>query len=759
MPDETGSAPAIARVLVDSGGDREFDYAVPPEMAGKVAQGSRVRIPLQNRQAAGTVTALPPEPPVGKDGRPIRLRPLSRLVHDRPILTPALIELGRWIARYYCTPFEATLNGMIPEAVRSGTGTFKTRKRALLDRPPTDDERSALAKRAPRQAAILADLESAGDEGIALAELAAPAVHALVSRGLAKLVDSVIQRDPFDDIEFVGDTNLTMNAEQQAALDAITGAIVSPGAARPIVLHGVTGSGKTEVYLQAVQHALDLGKSVLVLVPEISLTPQTVDRFKSRFSHMQDQVAVLHSHLSAGERHDEWHKVHRREARIVIGARSAIFAPLEGLGIIIVDEEHEPSYKQDSPPRYHARDIAVVRASIEKCAIVLGSATPSLETYQNSLDGKYARLVLAERADNRNLPLVRIVDLRSESRKQRGGGTAKSRVPSAISEPLRVAIDARLDRGEQVILFLNRRGFATSLVCQVCGHVCECRHCSVPLTFHKADARLVCHICGFRQLAPTKCPAPDCRDPGIRFAGFGTERVEDQLRAAIPRARIARVDTDAMQRKNQLRDTLAAFKSQKLDLLVGTQMIAKGLHFPNVTLVGILNADLGLHIPDFRAGERTFHLPTQVAGRAGRGERKGEVVVQTFTPHSPAVQFARHHDYTGYADQELEFRRGFHFPPFAHAVLITARSVHQRRAEFTLETLHRRLAAHLPPGAIMGDPAPAPLARAQDQWRFQLMLRAPKTATLTRHIRPILDNLTTPTDVIVTMDVDPINLS
>ena len=647
---------------------------------------------------------------------------------------------------------------MLPETVRtSGQNAFKTRKRVTLSATQPDTETlQSLARRAPRQHTILQDLATLTD-GLPLSELtgASAAVKALQAKGYITISDAVVSRDPFQETEFIATSNLQLNQEQQNALDTITAAIASPKAAKPILLHGITGSGKTEVYLQAVQHVLDRGGSALVLVPEISLTPQTVDRFKSRFAARSSEVAVLHSHLSAGERHDEWHKVHRREARIVVGARSAIFAPLDNLGIIIVDEEHESSYKQDSPPRYNARDIAVVRSKIEHCAILLGSATPSLESYQNSLTGKYQISKLDQRADDRTLPVVRVIDLRTESRKARG----KSKGLSALSEPLRIAMDRRIDRGEQTILFINRRGYSTSLQCNVCGHVCECKHCSVPLTFHKNDDRLVCHICGFRQIAPTRCPAVDCRDPGIRFSGFGTERVEEQLRIAAPHAKIARVDTDTMGKKNLLRDTLAAFKAQKIDILIGTQMIAKGLDFPNVTLVGVLNADLGLHIPDFRAGERTFQLLTQVAGRAGRGELKGEVIIQTFTPHSPAVQFARHHDYGGYADQELEFRRGFSYPPYTHAVTVTARSTHERRAEFTLQTLHKRLQKALPPEVIMGEPAPSPLARSHGQWRFQLLLRAAKTKTLTQFLNSVIKDLTIPSDVAVVTDVDPVNLS
>jgi len=483
-------------------------------------------------------------------------------------------------------------------------------------------------------------------------------------------------------------------------------------------------------------------------VPEIALTPQTVERFKSRFAAMQAEVAVLHSHLSEGERHDEWHKINNGKARIVIGARSAIFAPLENLGLIVVDEEHENSYKQEEAPRYHARDLAVLRGSFEGCAVLLGSATPSLESFHNATTGKYQLLRMALRVDDRKMPYIRIIDMRMESH----GGEASS----IISEKLRQAIEARLARKEQSILFLNRRGFSTSLSCNACGYVAECPNCSVSLTFHRAENRIVCHICGHTAIAPGKCP--DCKTPGIKFSGFGTERVEEIVTKLFPKATVRRMDADTMTRKEAYREVLTAFRTGKIDILLGTQMIAKGLHFPNVTLVGIVNADLGLHMPDFRAGERTFQLLTQVAGRAGRGDVEGEVFVQSFTPHHPAIQFARHHDYDGFAEQETEWRQKWEYPPFSKMVLITARSAHQERGSFSLETLHRRLKEVLPPNTTLGEPAPAPLEKSHGNYRFHLILRTRSVQKLTRVLNEVLEKLTFPEDVTVTVDVDPYQL-
>jgi primosomal protein N' (replication factor Y) len=473
-----------------------------------------------------------------------------------------------------------------------------------------------------------------------------------------------------------------------------------------------------------------------------------VERFKSRFAEAQDMVAVLHSHLSEGERHDEWHKVQSGRARIVVGARSAVFAPLENLGLIVVDEEHETSYKQEEAPRYHARDVAVVRAKMEQCAVLLGTATPSLESYHNAVQQKYRLLNLTQRVDDCQMPLMRIVDLRLERRKEK--------VAAILSEKLRKAITARLEKNEQTILFLNRRGFSTSLLCSNCGEARNCPNCSVALTFHRGAARLTCHLCGHTAAVPKKCPA--CSQDALIYAGFGTEKVEANVAHLFPDAVVRRMDADSMSRKDAYRETLHAFRSGKIDILVGTQMIAKGLHFPNVTLVGIINADLALHMPDFRAGERTFQLLTQVAGRAGRGETPGEVFVQTYTPFSPSIQFARHHDFAGYFQQELEFRERCDFPPFKHAVLITVRSPHEARAKLSAETLVRRLKENLGSEFILGDATPAPLEKLQGQFRFHILMRGEAIIRLSRLIRETLDKLPLPEDVLASVDVDPYQL-
>lgn len=734
-----------ARVLIDGPSELVFDYAIPDGLP--VVPGCRVRVPLRNKTSAGTVLDL-----VEADGFGFALRPLHSLTEPEPLITPKLLEAGRWIAGYYGCSIESVVRALLPEAVRTEENSAKTRKTVILGEDPPLDVVEKLSRRAPKQAAILSLLAHAPERRLALADLgegASGPVKALVRQELVRLIDEEVRRDPEadGDEEILPDSPLPLNGEQQAALDVVLGTIRGPRSSirAPILLHGVTGSGKTEVYLQAARATLDLGKTVLVLVPEISLTPQTVRRFRARFAAIQDQVAVLHSNLSQGERFDEWHRIRKGIARIVIGARSAVFAPLPDLGLILVDEEHENSYKQDQIPRYHGRDVAVLRARLEDCTVVLGSATPSLESWKNAREGKYRLIRLTKRADSQPLPLIRVIDMKLEKQKQKGG-------IAILSDRLRAAVERKLANREQVILFLNRRGFARSLQCPSCGHVCTCPHCSVALTYHRADERLMCHICGHQAVVPGKCP--ECRDPAISLQGFGTQKVEEILPKLFPTARIARIDADAMRRKHALRDTLNAFQARKIDILVGTQMIAKGLHFPNVTLVGILNADIGLHVPDFRAGERVFQLLTQVAGRAGRGDLEGEVVVQTFTPHSPSIQFARHHDFDGFAEQELEFRRQFGYPPYVHCAMLTSRSTHERRAEFTLQTLHRRLAEKCPPGIVLGEPMPSPLVKSHGQFRFQLMLRGAKARPLTRLVQEVLSRNPLPEDVTVVFDMD-----
>ncbi len=747
------AATRIVQVLIDGAtSDLVFSYTVPEGTT--VTAGQRVRVPLRNRKAVGTVISVEMKDTVPSA---YQLKPILGVVAKDAFLTPGLMKLAAWIAEFYLAPIETVIRSMIPKPSRGEKEERKTAKFVELAKGIGEEVIAQFSARQARQKAAVEILLSSSP--LLLRDLVEEhgiprsSITALERANLIKVFDQVVTRDPMEHIEFVPSAPLRLNEEQALALDRVLTSAhqwQSGEKARPILLHGITGSGKTEVYLQAIQKMVEEGKGAIVLVPEIALTPQTADRFKQRFAHIKESVAILHSNLSERERHDEWRKVLDHKARIVIGARSAIFSPIQNLGLIVVDEEHENSYKQDTVPRYQARDIAVVRGQIEQCAVLLASATPSLESWQNAQTGKYELVTMSSRVDDRKLPLIRLIDMRDETRRNRSG-------PAILSLKLRTAMEQRLASGQQIILFLNRRGFARSILCPECGYVATCRHCSTTMVLHRKEDKLICHICGFAQLPPKICP--ECSSRGILTSGWGTERAEDVLRQVFPHARICRVDTDVMRRKDQLRDTLNAFRTGKIDILLGTQMIAKGLDFPNVTLVGVLNADVGLHIPDIRASERTFQLLTQVAGRAGRGELEGEVVVQTFTPHHPAIQYARHHNFLGFAEYELGLRRHFEHPPFSHLVLITSRSVHEERARFSLKTLHSRLVEGLPEGVTVSDPLPSPLVKSHDQWRFQVVLKSKTARPMIRYIRSVLAKLTFPGDVFVTVDVNPYSMS
>ncbi|MGA3180647.1 MAG: primosomal protein N' [Verrucomicrobiota bacterium] len=736
----------IARVTLDLALGKEFDYLIPAEM--EVQVGTRVKAPFAHRQVLGCVTDLletSPHP---------NLRPLLKVIGQQPHVSPKILRLARWMGEYYCCGPEVALRTVLPEAVRKEKAGW--REQLFVRALPPQGEAPKLSR---RQEEILefarGRAEAPLQELLRVTGAATQTVRRLEDKGLLVVAPKISERDPYARETILPTQALTMNAEQGRALGEITAAMNGSGAARrPFLLHGVTGSGKTEVYLQAIALALLQGKGAIVLVPEISLTPQTVERFKARFSSgpQQTLVAVLHSHLSAGERHDEWHKIRQGRARIAIGARSAVFAPVERLGLIIVDEEHEHSYKQEEAPRYHARDVAVVRARMEDAVVVLGSATPSMESFYNAQKGKYRLLEMPTRADDKKMPIVRVVDMRQVAR--------KAKTHAIFSPVLKEAIQKRLERKEQTLLFLNRRGFSTSLQCPLCGYVAQCPDCSVSLTYHRQEGKLKCHICGHEAAAPRVCPDPKCRNPAIRYSGLGTERVEAALATLFPHARVERMDSDTLKRKEDYRRILGDVRTGKIDILVGTQMIAKGLHFPNVTLVGIVHADLGLHIPDFRGSERTFQLLTQVAGRAGRGDVEGEVLVQAFTPFHPAIQYARRHDFNGFYEQEMEFRRQLRYPPVSRIALLLLRGRNEEKVKFSADYVRGQLAKST--GAIsdliIKGPAAAPLARTKTEYRWQIMLLTRQMSRLSLALAELEAGLTLPDEVRMTVDIDPVNL-
>jgi primosomal protein N' (replication factor Y) len=735
----------IARVTLEMALGKEFDYLVPAEMAAQVEVGTRVKVPFANRQMLGCVTAMVETSPHAN------LRSILKVIGRQSFVSPKILQLARWMGEYYCCPPEVALKTVLPEAVRKERDGW--REQLFVRTLPVHGVEPKLSKRQAQVIELARKREQWPlQEFLQTADTTSQTLRRLEDKGLITIATQISERDPYARETILPTQSLAFNAEQKRAYDEIAAAMTSEPAV--FLLHGVTGSGKTEVYLQAIALALQQGKGAIVLVPEIALTPQTVERFKARFSSggTQTLVAVLHSHLSSGERHDEWHKIRQGRARIVIGARSAVFAPVDPLGLIIVDEEHEHSYKQEEAPRYHARDVAVVRAQMEGAVVVLGSATPSMESFYNVQKRKYRLLEMPTRADDKKMPVVRVVDMRQVARQEKG--------VSIFSPQLKEAILQRLERKEQTLLFLNRRGFATSLQCPLCGYVAECPNCSLSLTYHRQVSKLRCHICSHEEIAPTVCPNPKCRNPAIRYAGLGTERVEATMTKLFPQARIQRMDSDTLKRKEDYRRILGDFRTGKIDLLVGTQMIAKGLHFPNVTLVGIIYADLSLHVPDFRAGERTFQLLTQVAGRAGRGDVEGEVFVQAFTPFHPAIQYARRHDFAGFYEQEIDFRRQLNYPPISRIALLLLRGRNEDKVKFSASHVRSEIEKWPAefPDLIVAGPAAAPLARAENKYRYHIMLRTRQMTRLSRKLADLLASLSLPDEVSITVDIDPVNL-
>ena len=726
----------IAKVVVEISLDREFDYLIPASLQSTIGVGSQVQVPFHGRDLRGFVVGI-----TDRSAHEDRLKEIAGVVGERPLIPDHVMKLAYWIADYYCAPIEHAVRTVLPSAVRRRGAQHKKQLEVSLLNPDGVGS-SALQKKVvellrERGPMRLRDLK---------AELGCSdsPIRTLDKNEIVAIEPVAQLRDPLAGMELVRTEPFALMDGQQEALNTIHKAV----AATPretVLLQGVTGSGKTEVYLQAIQSTLDRGEGAIVLVPEIALTPQTVERFRARFGA---GVAVLHSGLSDGERHDEWHRIRDGQARIAVGARSALFAPIESLGLIVVDEEHEPTYKQEESPRYHARDAAVMRGRLEGCCVVLGSATPSLESSRNVQSGRYRLARMDDRVDHRAMPLIRVIDMVAEA--ERNGQ------PSLFSSALIEGLYDRLDRGEQVMLFLNRRGFSSSIQCESCGYVNECSACSVTRNYHKAARRLLCHICGSEESLPDRCPC--CGQAPFKFAGSGTEKMEEILGKLCPRARIARMDSDTMRRKEAYQEVLDRFRSGQIDILLGTQMIAKGLDFPNVTLVGVLNADIQLHVPDFRAGERTYQLLTQVAGRAGRGDVPGEVLIQTYTPHHPAIQAAQKMDASIYLEEDLTFRKQMNYPPFAHLVLITFKGLVEAEVASQLELFMARLSPLLPETVQVAPPMPAALARAKGFYRYQVMLRCEHTVKITKPVKHALGMTRLPMGIKVSVDVDASSL-
>ena len=741
----------IVEVLIYGGPERRLAYKVRASTKGYVGPGALVRVPLMNRACMALVCEG-----LGEDvPPPDKLKYLYEGLYDEPVLTPELVELAQWLTRYYAAPLTSTLETVVPAPVRAIIAPKSTRL-IELSRHPKPEELDELAKKAPRQAELVRFLQQQ-EKPIARAlllsrlELAPTSCDALVKKGFLREVLRDETREGYADElgeeEAASVGEVTLTEEQASVLEDLEQSL-NDAEFRPHLLHGVTGSGKTEVYLRLIEKVLADGGGAIFLVPEVALTPQTLGRVRSRLNKIGEKVVVWHSHLSAGERADGWMAMARGEVKVVVGARSAVFAPIPNLKLIIVDEEHEPAYKQAESPRYHGRDVAVYRARLCQALCVLGSATPALESLYNVESGRYKLNRLTRRVDDRQLPTVHLVDMTREKLNPHGAITISNMLADKLAE--------RFEQQEQSILFLNRRGYNTSMLCPECSHVAECPHCSVTLTYHRTDERLKCHVCGYQERAPRRCPK--CGSAKYRGRGFGTQKIEETVQKILPRARIMRLDTDTMTKKHLFRKILSDFRTGKIDILVGTQMLAKGLDFPNVTLVGLVDADIALHVPDFRAAERTFQLLVQVSGRAGRGDKAGEVVVQTFMPHSPPIQYARRADFEGFLQEELEQRRDFHYPPFRHLVRHLFRGRNPEKVNFYAEQWSRLLEQKLESKIEIRGPAPAPLEKVKDTYRFHLWYFVGNVSRVLPEITALRQDFPMDEEVIDVLDVDPVDL-
>lgn len=737
----------FARVVTDLALDKMFDYKIPLDMGGVALPGTRVEVPFGHTRKTGFIVAVTNT----SDFPHHKIKPLARLVDPQPLIPHNLIKLGEWIARYYCCSIEQGIQVLLPGVVRGGNVKKKKQLAVkLVDRKKAEKELTYLEEKFPKQALVVKKLFQRGETLLSTLKyelsISDSAIKTLEKKGILVKEKIEVQRDPFASDRIIPSNDLELNDEQAAALCSIKAAI-DDAESVVTLLNGVTGSGKTEVYLQALRHCLAQNKSAIVMVPEIALTPQTVERFRSRFG---DRVSVLHSGLTDGERFDEWMKIHEKKVSIAVGARSALFAPFQNLGLIIVDEEHEATYKQNDTPRYHARDVAVVRGKMEHAAVVLGSATPAFETLYNVKKGRYKEVKLQKRFDSQPMPDIKIIDLKHESGEVGSGY-------SVFSKTLVSDVYKCLDQGEQIILFLNRRGFATTMQCLECGYVAECEHCTKAYTFHRNYNQLICHYCNDIHLAPLSCP--NCGDKEIRFSGLGTEKVEDMARKIFPSAQIARMDSDTMSSEKDYRAVLQKFRTGKIDILIGTQMIAKGLHFPNVTLVGVMLADLGLHVPDFRAGERTLQLLTQVAGRAGRGDIPGRVLIQTLSPFHPALQSAMRHEYAPYFHNEIDSRKLFFLPPDTHMILIHFSSEDEALVAETAANFAKALSRVLVGDEFqMGEAVPSPMEKVAGRFRYQISIRTTKVMKASLILRQAVVGRKMDKRVKFYVDVDPYSL-
>jgi len=737
-----------------------FTYAVEEGLANPVAIGSRVVVPLRNGKEIGVVVGLP-------DVSPLKRKPKAVLESPdaEPAIGAALLELCKWMADYYIVPLGVTLRAVLPAALTGAEDPHPARKTQRVVRLGVDIpsllQRDKVFARARQQRTVFELVESLGgrttvEQLTSQAEFSPSVLKSLEKRGYVIIESEEIERDPFSTRGGISATRLEPTPAQQTAVDAMAGA----NKGEVFLLHGITGSGKTLVYIELLRKIVDeRGQTAIVLVPEIALTPQTVDRFRAAFG---DRIAVLHSALSEGERYDAWLALKRGEKRIVVGARSAVFAPLENLGAIIVDEEHESSYKQGETPRYHAREVAIVRAKNEGAVTVLGSATPSLESWANAASGKFKLLTLPERVGGGKLPDVQVIDLRKLATPYNSMAQGGIDYGAVIREPLHDAIVETMRRGEQSILLLNRRGYSSFVQCIDCGSVATCPHCSITLTHHRNPERLICHYCLHKEDPRPDCPR--CGGRNLRQRGLGTQQVERLLSERFPSARIARMDFDTTSGKWAHTRILDRVGAGEVDILLGTQMIAKGLDFPNVTLVGVVDADVGINFPDFRASERCFQLLSQVSGRAGRGAKGGRVLIQTRLPAHHAVRYAVSHDYVSFVRDEMEGRVDPPYPPNVRlANIVFSGLVEDSTAKLAIhagEWLRELIATRAGDEVIVVGPAPCPIERIKSRWRWHVLLKTAHPGELTRVGRYFMERFEVPStaQLRVTLDRDPVAL-
>ncbi|CDR24223.1 primosomal protein N' [Staphylococcus schweitzeri] len=762
----------IAKVIVDVASksvDFKFDYLIPERLVSVIQPGIRVVVPFGPRTIQGYVMEVTTQPDSKLDIS--KLKNIIEVKDIKPELTPELIALSEWMSTTHVIKRISMLEVMLPSAIKakykkafmlkddteltseiierfdkngfyyykdaqknndiaslmsllqagiieektilSQNVTKKTKRAVRIIDGFNPDEVLAKLEKYIKQYDLYAFLSEEQHKTIFLSDIedigfSKSSLDGLVKKGYVEKYDAIVERDPFKDRVFEHESKRRLTIDQQRAYSAINEKIVNQEQAT-FLLHGVTGSGKTEVYLQTIEDVLNQGKQAMMLVPEIALTPQMVLRFKRRFG---DDVAVLHSGLSNGERYDEWQKIRDGRAQVSVGARSSVFAPFKNLGLIIIDEEHESTYKQEDYPRYHAREIAQWRSEYHHCPVILGSATPCLESYARAEKGVYHLLSLPNRVNQQALPNIDIVDMRTEL-------TEGNR--SMFSKDLREAIQLRLDRQEQVVLFLNRRGYASFMLCRDCGYVPQCPNCDISLTYHKTTDLLKCHYCGYQETPPNKCP--NCESEHIRQVGTGTQKVEELLQQEFEGARIIRMDVDTTSKKGAHEKLLTEFERGNGDILLGTQMIAKGLDYPNITLVGVLNADTMLNLPDFRASERTYQLLTQVAGRAGRHEKVGQVIIQTYNPDHYSILDVQKNDYLTFYRQEMEYRKLGKYPPYYYLINFTISHKEMKKVMAASQHVHKILLQHLSDKALVLGPSPAALARINNEFRFQILVK------------------------------------